>query len=124
MSETRTLGQNLHQTTEVAEEKNFELFLPAVVTGKDAEGKEFAEKTELISMSASKAHFGLRSKVTIGTKLKVVLDIPKTLILENHLKLQISGDVVYAKADLARDDNKQQISIKVDRIYKIQPIDN
>lgn len=124
MKEARTTGQNSHQMDASAKEENFELFLPAVVSGIDAEGKEFVEKTELTSMSSLRAHFGLKSKVTIGTKLKVVLDIPKTLILEHHLKLRISGDVIYVKTDPVDTDNKQQISILLDNSYKIQPTEN
>jgi hypothetical protein len=74
-------------------------------------------------MSALIAHFGLKSKVTIGTKLIVVLNIPKTLILENQLKLKISGNVIFAKADEDLG-SKPQISINLDKTYKIHPIKN
>ena len=106
-----------------ANEKNFDLFLPAVVSGTDAGGIEFNEKTEISSMSSIEAHFGLRTKVTIGTKLIVVLNIPKTFILENQLKLRISGDVIIARAD-ADPESKHLISINLDRTYKIHPIKN
>ena len=106
-----------------SDEKNFDLFLPAVVSGIDAEGSEFKEKTELTSISSLKAHFGLNTKVTIGAKLNVVLDIPKTFILEKQLKLQISGSVAKAKAD-PDPGSKQLISIDLDRAYKIHPIKN
>jgi hypothetical protein len=106
-----------------AEEKYFDLFLPAVVSGIDAEGVEFNEKTELSSISSLKAHFGLKAKVTIGTKLNVVLQIPKTFILENQLMLRISGEVVIAKVDEALE-NKPLISLNLDKIYKIHPIKN
>ena len=111
------------RSTNSADEKDFDLFLPAVVSGIDAKGIEFNEKTELSSMSSLIAHFGLKSKVTIGTKLFVVLNIPKTLILENQLKLRISGNVIFAKAD---EDlvNKPLISIDLDKTYKIHSIKN
>ncbi len=104
-------------------EMNFDLFLPAVVSGTDASGIEFSERTELSSMSSLEAHFGLKTKVTIGTKLEVVLNIPKTFILENQLKLRISGNVSFAKAD-PDPRSKQLIAIDLDRTYKIYPIKN
>ena len=123
MSESRIIAPNFLPTVPETAEKDFELFLPAVVSGINAEGKEFSEKTELTCISAVKAQFGLKSKVTIGTKLNVVLNIPKTLILENYLKLRVSGDVVYAKSE-NEESLKHQISIRLDRMYKIQAIKN
>ena len=123
MSETHSLYQDSLQSVDSASEKDFDLFLPAVVSGIDAGGIEFSERTELSSMSSLKAHFGLKAEVTIGTKLDVVLNIPKTFILENQLKLQISGDVIIARVDEDLE-SKHLISIDLDKMYKIHPIKN
>lgn len=123
MSEAHSPNQVSFRSAHPDDEKNFDLFLPAIVSGIDAEGIEFNEKTELSSMSAIKAHFGLKTKVTIGTKLLVVLNIPKTFILVNHLKLHISGDVIVAKADTNLG-SKPLISINLDNTYKIHSIKN
>jgi len=123
MSEAHSPDQVSFRPSHSADEKNFDLFLPAVVSGIDAGGIEFREKTEISSMSSSEAHFGLTAKVTIGTKLNVVLNIPKTFILENQLKLQISGDVNTARAD-ENLESKSLISMNLDKTYKIHPIKN
>lgn len=123
MSEAHSTNQVSFRSHDSGDEKDFDLFLPAVVSGIDAKGIEFNEKTELSSMSSLIAHFGLKSKVTIGTKLNVVLNIPKTFILENQLKLRISGEVVIAKVDEDLE-NKPLISINLDKTYKIHPIKN
>ncbi len=123
MNEAHSPHQISFRPPHSAEEKDFDFFLPAIVSGFDAEGVEFNEKTELSSMSSLKAHFGLKTKVTIGTKLNVILNIPKTFILENQLKLRISGDVVFAKVDEDLE-NKPLISINLDKTYKIHPIKN
>lgn len=123
MSEAHSPYQVSFRSVHPADEKNFDLFLPAIVSGIDAEGIAFHEKTELTSMSALIAHFGLKTKVTIGTKLLVVLNIPKTFILVNHLKLHISGDVIVAKAD-TNPGSKPLISINLDNTYKIHSIKN
>ncbi len=123
MNEAHSPYQVYFRSLHSAEEKDLDLFLPAVVSGIDAKGIEFNEKTELSSMSSLKAHFGLKTQVTIGTKLNVVLQIPKTFILENQLKLRISGEVVIAKVDEALE-NKPLISINLDKTYKIHSIKN
>ncbi len=123
MSEAHSPYQVSLRSAHPDNEKNFDLFLSAIVSGIDAEGINFHEKTELSSMSAIKAHFGLKTKVTIGTKLLVVLNIPKTIILENHLKLHISGDVIVARADTDLG-SKALISIYLDNTYKIHSIKN
>lgn len=102
-------------------EKVFEMFLPTLVMGMDAFGSHFQEKTELSRINSRKAVFTLRSRVTIGTALKLMLDIPKTLILENQLKLILTGkvDFVQLKSD---SDGQQIIKIGLDKKYHIHPL--
>ncbi len=89
--------------------------------GIDAVGNEFKEHTELASISSQEAIFWLDSGVTIGSTLKLSLDIPKTLLLENNLKLEITGRVTFVKAD-QENEKKQFISLRLDKKYKIHSI--
>ena len=50
-------------------ERAFELSLPAVVTGMDAAGKRFEERTDIYSISAQEASFRLQTRLLIGTKI-------------------------------------------------------
>lgn len=102
-------------------ERSFKLSLPTLVIGIDAYGNKFQERTELSSISSQEAIIWLNSGVTIGSKLNLSLDVPKTLVLENYLKLLISGSVVYVKAE-GNKNKKQLVSIQLDKNYKIQPI--
>lgn len=102
-------------------ERSFKLSLPTLVIGIDAYGNKFQERTELSSISSQEAIFWLNSGVTIGSKLNLSLDVPKTLVLENQLKLLISGRVFYVKAE-GNNNKKQLISIHLDKNYKIQSI--
>ena len=132
MTENRTLDMNankedfkptLHGAARAGKrERAFELSLPAVVTGLDAEGNKFREKTLLFSISSEEASVWLKSKVLPGSKLDVSLEIPKTLILENHLKLQLSGTVTITQADSERNGKKQLISLRLDKKFKLLPI--
>ena len=103
-------------------ERAFELSLPALVTGVDVLENKFREKTQVLSISAEEATVWLRSKVILGSRLDLALDIPKTLILENHLKLRLSGTVVEAQADAARVGKKQLISVRLDKKFRLLPI--
>lgn len=102
-------------------ERSFKISLPILVTGIDAVGKEIREFTELISISSQEAVFLMISKVMIGSRLTLTLDIPRTFLLENQLKLEVSGSVAFIKADSSRD-KKQLVSLRLDKNYKIRSI--
>jgi hypothetical protein len=103
-------------------ERAFELSLPALVTGVDSLENRFREKTLLTSISSEEATVWLRSQVPIGAKLDISLDIPKTLILENSLKLQLTGTVLVIQADSQRNGKKQLVSLRLDKKFKLLPV--
>ncbi|MGD8536216.1 MAG: hypothetical protein PVF66_10250 [Candidatus Aminicenantes bacterium] len=123
MDTKRTLNRPSYQSAfkDTKRERRFELTLPALVNGIDAVGNEFQEYTELISLSSQEAVFKLDSKVIIGSKLNMSLDIPKTLFLENQLKLEMSGNVRFVKAE-QNNIKKQLIILRLNKNYKINPI--
>jgi hypothetical protein len=91
------------------------------VSGANAKGEEFEERTKISSISSQEASFWLNAKVTIGTRINLCLQIPKTLILESHLNLLISGEVVFVQTE-TDSRKKQLVIIRLDRSYKIQNI--
>jgi hypothetical protein len=103
-------------------ERAFELSLPALVTGVDVLENKFREKTLITSISSEEATIWLRSHVPIGAKLDISLDIPKTLILENSLKLQLTGTVLLTQTDSSRNGKKQLVSLRLDKKFKLLPI--
>ncbi|MEW5901176.1 MAG: hypothetical protein AB1715_06915 [Acidobacteriota bacterium] len=103
-------------------ERAFELSLPALVTGVDTAENKFREKTQVFSISSEEATVWLRSRVGVGTRLDISLDIPKTLILENHLQLHLSGTVTMAQADGTRAGKRQLVQLRLDRKFKLLPI--
>ncbi|MFC2163471.1 hypothetical protein ACFLT2_00575 [Acidobacteriota bacterium] len=100
-------------------ERHFELSLPVLVRGINAKGEDFEEKTKIASISAQEASFWLKNKVTLGTNINLSLDVPKTLVLESHLNLHLSGDVRYVQSGV---NNKrlQLITLHLDKLFKIQ----
>jgi len=88
----------------------------------DALDNKFREKTQVLSISSEEATVWLRSRVMLGSKLDLALDIPKTLILENHLKLRLSGTVILMNNDSARVGKKQLVSLRLDKKFQLLPI--
>ena len=103
-------------------ERAFELSLPAVVTGLDRAEKRIREKTMLVSISAEEATVRLRSKVEPGLRLKISLEIPKTLILQNQLRLSLTGTVTSEPADDPGAGRKPAVLLRLDRKFRLQPI--
>lgn len=103
-------------------ERAFELSLPAQVTGVDVLENKFKEKTQILSISSEEATILLRSRVTVGSKLDLSLEIPKTLILESHLKLQLSGTVILIQTEPAQSGKKKLVSIRLDKRFRLNPL--
>ncbi len=121
MDLTRSLDKptELKKITSRKQERYFELSVPALVSGTNAKGDEFEERTTISSISSQEASFWLKSKVIIGTRINMSLQIPKTLILESHLSLLISGEVIFVQSE-TNNRKKQLAIIRLDRSYKIQ----
>ena len=102
------------------QERSFEISLPAIVTGIDAAGKRFEERTDLHSISSQKASFWLRTPLMIGSKVILALDVPRTIILEKPLRLCLSGSVVFVRSDDGQG-KKQFLSANLDRTYRLFP---
>jgi hypothetical protein len=98
-------------------ERCFKLTLHASVQGTNAVGENFREQTRITSISAEKAVFFLKSPVTIGCRLTLSLQIPKTLVLESAKNLLITGLVSQVKADDSK--NIQMIALRLNRNFKI-----
>jgi hypothetical protein len=99
-------------------ERAFDLALAAVVSGLDAAGRRFEERTDISSISAEEVAFALRTRVLIGSKVVLNLDVPRTLILEKPLRLLLSGSVVSASADDDRG-RRQRVAARLDRAYRL-----
>jgi len=121
MELTRTLDKasDPNKTTAQRQERYFELSVPALVSAANAKGEEFEERTKISSISSQEASFWLNAKVTIGTRINMCLEIPKTLILESHLNLMLSGEVIFVQSE-TNNRKKQLVIIRLDRSYKLQ----
>ena len=121
MDLSRTLEKSSPQSKSKVQrrERHFELSLPVLVRGTNAKGDNFEERTKISSISAQEASLWLKNKVTLGTSVNLCLDVPKTLVLESHLNLLVSGEVKYVQSGV---NNKrlQLITLHLNKLFKIQ----
>jgi len=106
-------------TKRLKRERSFDLPISILISGMDAKGNEFQEQSKLSSISSQQVTFWLNSAVTIGSRLNLCLDIPKTVVLEKQLKLLLTGVVVFVKGE-TNFRKKQLISVRLDKKYKIR----
>ncbi len=72
-------------------EWRFDLPLPAKIEGKLPLGKIFKESTKIENISSKGVYFSLDSGVIIGSKLNLVIEMPKELGAGKKLKLCLGG---------------------------------
>ncbi len=104
---------------QTVKEKGFNLSLPTRVEGQDMEGTFFNEKTSLSYISHQGSSFWLRTPISVGHDLKLIVDLPPKLAQDQKMKLIIRGKVIFVEA--ATDQiPKQRVSIKFENKYIIQ----
>lgn len=101
-------------------ERAFDLSLPASVKGQDARGKRFEEQTAICSISAQEVSFRLSTRLLVGAKMAVNLEIPRTLILESPLRLLVTGSVVQVQSE-AHNGKSQFVTVRLDRSFRLRP---
>jgi hypothetical protein len=100
----------------------FNLPLPTLVEGRDASGKAFREKTVLFYISHHGASFNLANTTALGSKLKLIIDLPSSLSEDKNLKLVINGKVALIEANNFHP-VKQRVSLRFESKYFIKDED-
>lgn len=100
-------------------ESVFKLPLPTTVEGQDSTEKTFKEKTVLYYINHQGATFELSTPLTIGTRLKLIINLPPALAEDKNLKLVINGHVtaVEKKEPASK---KQWVSLRLENKYFIK----
>ncbi len=103
-------------------EWRFELPLSVKIEGKLPKGKEFKEKTTVENISSKGVYFCLDSGVIIGSKLNLVIDMPKELGGHKDLKLCLGGLTVRLE-ELDKKDKRTGVALRFHKKFKIMPED-
>jgi len=104
-------------------EWRFDLPLPVKIEGKLPQGKKFKESTKIENISSKGVYFSLDSGVIIGSKLNLVIDMPKELGGDRKLKLCLGGLTVRLE-ELDEKTKKQGVALRFHKKYKIMPKDS
>lgn len=98
-------------------EWRLELPLSAEVEGQLPQGKSFKEKTTLENISSEGAYFGLDSKITIDSKLSLLIELPSHLSEGKKIQLYLGGHAVRLEK-LCKKQKNQGIALKFDKEFK------
>lgn len=102
--------------------RGFTFPLPTQVEGTNAKGRDFSEETVLTFISHEGSSFCLKNPIQVGSRLKIIVDLPDKLAGEQPLKLVIRGKVVKLEA-LPGSPQSQRVTIVFDSKYIIKPED-
>jgi hypothetical protein len=102
--------------------RGFTFPLPTQVEGMNAKGHDFTEETVLTFISHEGSSFCLKNPIQVGSRLKMIIDLPEKLADDVPLKLVIRGRVAKVEA-LPGSSLTQRVTIKFDSKYIIKPED-
>ena len=101
-------------------EWRLELPLVAEIEGRLPEGRAFKEETRLENISSTGAYFCLDSGVVVGSKLNLVLELPKELTEGRLLKMRLGGITVRLEKPDKRS-KKQGVAVRFNRDFRVIP---
>ena len=118
-SKSRTLVKKIRLPVDInrRREWRFELPLTAIVEGTLPQGKNFKEEAKLENISSTGAYFCLDSGVVVGSKLNIIIELPKELTESQGLKLQIGGMTVRLEKPNKKN-KKQGVAVRFEKGFK------
>jgi c-di-GMP-binding flagellar brake protein YcgR len=107
---------------EINRRREWRLDLPLTtqIEGKLPQGKKFKEETVLQNISSGGAYFCLDSGLVVGSKLNLVIELPKELTEGKKMRLSLGGITVR----LERPDfkfKKQGVAVRFDKDFRFIP---
>jgi len=103
-----------------AAERGFTFPLPTQVDGVNARGQDFSEGTILTYINHQGSSFYLKNPIHVGTRLRLVIDLPEKLSEDRNLKLVIKGKVALVEA-YREHAVGQRVTVHFDSKYIIKP---
>ncbi len=107
---------------EINRRREWRLDLPLTtqIEGKLPQGRKFKEETVLQNISSGGAYFCLDSGLVVGSKLNLVIELPKELTEGKKMKLSLGGITVrLERRDLKL--KKQGVAVRFDKDFRFIP---
>ncbi len=103
-------------------EWRFDLPLPVKIEGNLPKGKKFNELTQIENISSKGVYFCLDSGVIIGSKLNLVIDMPKGLAEGKQMRLCLGGLTVRLEEVTKKEKGKKQgVALRFQKKFEILP---
>ncbi len=102
-------------------EWRFDLPLPTLIEGKLPHGERFRESTTLENISSTGAYFSLDSGVVVGSKLNLVIELPRELAAAAPIKLLLGGITVRLEKPNRRS-KKQGVAVRFTKNFRFVPL--
>jgi len=100
-------------------ERGFKLSLPLTVEGPDIDGCLFREQTTLSYISHAAALFPLKSRVSVGSRLKLALALPPKLSEGRDLRLVVKGTIAFIDS-APRNGSEPRVSLSLENRYVVE----
>ena len=106
-------------TIQANRRKEWRLDLPlsAVIEGRLPQGVKFSEATTIKNISATGAYFCLDSGVVVGSRLNLMIELPKNLTGGQDVKLNLGGITVRLE-EPDKKGKRQGVAIRFSKDFK------
>jgi len=101
-------------------EWRFDLPLVAYVEGHLPQGRRFRESAKLENISSSGAYFCLDSGVVVGSKLNLIIDLPKEITEGKKIQLKIGGMTIRLEKPNQKT-RKQGVAVRFSKDFQFIP---
>lgn len=98
-------------------EWRLDLPLSTIIEGRLPHGVKFSETTTLENISSSGAYFCLDSGVIVGSRLNLMIDLPKNLTGGQEIKLNLGGITVRLE-EPDKKGKRQGVAIRFNKDFK------
>jgi c-di-GMP-binding flagellar brake protein YcgR len=98
-------------------EWRLDLPLSTIIEGRLPHGAKFSEATTLENISATGAYFCLDSGVVVGSRLNLMIDLPKNLTGGQEVKLSLGGITVRLE-EPDKKGKRQGVAIRFSKDFK------
>ena len=101
-------------------EWRLDLPLTAEIEGKLPHGKKFREATKLENISSGGAYFCMDSGVVVGTKLNLIIELPRKLTDGKKMRMRLGGITIrLEKPD--KKTKKQGVAVRFSKDFQVIP---
>jgi c-di-GMP-binding flagellar brake protein YcgR len=119
---SRKSALKVHSAVEINRRREWRLDLPLIaeIEGKLPYGKKFREATKLENISSGGAYFCIDSGVVVGSKLNLIIELPRKLTEGKKMRMRLGGITVRLEKPNKRS-KKQGVAVRFSKNFRVIP---